>query len=127
MPSNKELLSLVADIAKELDESVEVSGASGQVEFLSARNSLLEKIKSLKTAGGGSDALHASPLNQWTEQTEHRDAPEGVEDPNSAVVQHLLSSWSSKAENVAYITNWLISLKETKESKSTLSRSGGGD
>ena len=110
MPSNKELLAFVAEISKALDVDVDLSGENGLV---AAKKALLEKI----AKDSRDKAVHASPLSQWTEHTERDTPPEGIEDPQSAVVQHLLSSWSTKAENVTYITNWLISLKEARGSK----------
>ena len=110
MPSNKELLAFVAEISKALDVDVDLSGENGLV---AAKKALLEKI----AKDSRDKAVHASPLSQWTEHTERDTPPEGIEDPQSAVVQHLLSSWSTKAENVTYITNWLISLKEARSSK----------
>ena len=111
MSYDKNLLSFVRDVTNLLDISFEI-GENSQIapEALAhAKWATLKRICDLKAG----EEVHSKPLNEWIEYIDRQEAPDNVNDPESAVVQHLLSSWSQKDENIKYITNWLQILKNS--------------
>ena len=118
--SDKDLLTLLLDVTTSLNIMLDVDGERGLPEkglepetFSSAKRAIMERISTLKAE----ERVHSSPFQLWTEYIERSNAPDGVSDPESAVVQHLLCSWTQKEKNIAYITNWLQSLKESRGTK----------